>query len=224
MKQNKSRDFGKSGIYCIRNTVNGKVYIGKAKCIYKRIKEHITRLNTKSKDENPYLINAWHKYGRENFEYFVIEYLELNEELISRREEKWIKHFNSLDKNIGYNLRLDTTTGIIVKKETRLKLSQSRRLRENKFPELAEKVGIKLKEFWKNNPDIKKEMAQKVKKSKEKYRFFKLDEEENILESFETLEELLFKNPNYKWQNIYSVCNGYKKRIYGYKWKKELKI
>ena len=51
-----------------------------------------------------------------------------------------------------------------------------------------------------------------------------MDEKENILETFETIEEIINKYPQYKWQNIYSVCNGYKKRIYGFKWKKELKI
>jgi len=47
-----------TGIYLILNTVTGKVYIGKAKCIYKRIKAHITCLNTKHKDENIYLRNS----------------------------------------------------------------------------------------------------------------------------------------------------------------------
>jgi hypothetical protein len=30
-------------------------------------------------------------------------------------------------------------------------------------------------------------------------------------------------NPNFKWQNIYSVCNGYKPTYMGFIWKKELK-
>ena len=73
MKYNRKRDLGRSGIYCIRNINNNKIYIGKSVNIYKRIKAHTTALNTKSKDENRHLINAWHKYGRDKFEYFVIE-------------------------------------------------------------------------------------------------------------------------------------------------------
>lgn len=66
------KDKGKWGIYCIKNTVNQKVYVGKAIDIHRRIKQHITQLNTKSKDENIYLINAWHKHSRTAFEYSVL--------------------------------------------------------------------------------------------------------------------------------------------------------
>lgn len=57
MKLNKN-DRKKCGIYCIRNTVNSKVYVGKAKNIYNRIQGHIYALRRKSKDENRHLINA----------------------------------------------------------------------------------------------------------------------------------------------------------------------
>ena len=35
-----------------------KIYVGKSINIYKRIKQHITQLNHKSKDENYHLIQA----------------------------------------------------------------------------------------------------------------------------------------------------------------------
>lgn len=73
------KDKGKWGIYCIKNTVNQKVYVGKAIDIHRRIKQHITQLNTKSKDENIYLINAWHKHSRTAFEYSVLEYIEVDD-------------------------------------------------------------------------------------------------------------------------------------------------
>ena len=38
---------GKCGIYCIRNIKNSKVYVGKAKDIYKRIRDHIYFLRKK---------------------------------------------------------------------------------------------------------------------------------------------------------------------------------
>lgn len=40
MKVNK-RDLNKHGIYCIRNIINNKVYIGKSINIYTRIASHI---------------------------------------------------------------------------------------------------------------------------------------------------------------------------------------
>ena len=57
MKANINDKF-KCGIYCIKNTVNNKIYVGKSINIYKRIKQHITQLNHKSKDENYHLIQA----------------------------------------------------------------------------------------------------------------------------------------------------------------------
>lgn len=57
MIQNKE-DKNKSGIYVIKNKINNKVYVGKAINIYRRIKAHITSLNTKDKNENRHLINA----------------------------------------------------------------------------------------------------------------------------------------------------------------------
>ena len=51
-------DLGKCGIYCIQNIVNQKVYIGKSKNIYARIRAHIFGLRKKIKNENRHLINA----------------------------------------------------------------------------------------------------------------------------------------------------------------------
>jgi group I intron endonuclease len=71
MKANKNHK--RCGIYCIKNTINNKVYIGKSIDIHRRIKEHINMLNSKRKDENTHLMNAWYKYGANSFEYSVLE-------------------------------------------------------------------------------------------------------------------------------------------------------
>ena len=84
----RQEDKFRSGIYVIQNNINSKKYVGKAKNIYKRIMQHVTLLNTKSKDENRHLINAWHKYGRSSFTYYVIEYI--YEEDSQKLEEKLI--------------------------------------------------------------------------------------------------------------------------------------
>lgn len=47
------KDKGKCGIYCIRNLINSKVYIGKSVDIHRRIKRHVGHLNQQSsKHEN----------------------------------------------------------------------------------------------------------------------------------------------------------------------------
>lgn len=221
MKANRD-DKDKCGIYLIRNLINGKVYIGKSINIYRRISAHISALNIKSKHhENEHFINAWHKYGRSNFSYTVLEECIFNE--LKEKELLYIEKYGSLNRTLGYNFRLDSGSGMIPLDSTRKKYSEALIRRFSKQEE-RDKVSKRVKEFWKNNPEIKNQMALNVKKAKKKFIFYKMDESENILETFSSIEEIVNKYPQFKWQNIYAVCNGYKKRIYGFKWKKLLKI
>ena len=224
MKLYRSRDYKKAGIYCIKNLVNNKIYVGKAINIYGRITQHINYLNNKSLNENRYLINSWHKYGRDNFSYYVLEYLEKDENLLKERELYWFNTLNCTDRNIGYNLRIDTSTNCIVLEETK-KLQSINRLKKYKDnPSLGINIGIRTSKFWKDNPQKKLEMSITLKLIKQKYDFLQLNEDNSLVKRYNTVEQIIQENPTFKWQNIYSVCNGYKKRMYGYKWKKELKI
>lgn len=219
MKLNKPRDFGKTGIYCIKSFIDNKVYIGKAKCIYKRIKAHITALNTKNKDENRHLINAWHKYGKDNFSYSVIEYLELDDTILSKQELYWQLKLNSIDRKFGYNLRLDSNTKCIVSNETKLLLSKAKRNRKLKFPDLDRQVGKKVSKFWKDNPEVVKEMGKKVAEALRKYRIAKLDfDTMEILDVCNSKEEFKLKYPDYYYQAILGCCNGTKNSYRGFKW------
>lgn len=219
MKSN-TKDKGKSGIYLIRNLINGKIYIGKAKCINKRIKQHITNLNKKVRShENDHFINAWHKYGRDNFSYCVLEYLPLNEKLLSEKEIYFILKYNSNNNKKGYNKRLDSSTGLIVSEETRLKLSNAQRKR---FESKTERdiIGNKSKEFWKNNPEIKKQMSEKVSDKIRKYKIGKFEyNTNNLLEIFDKRADIKLKYPDYYTQAILGCCQGTKKSYKGFYWK-----
>jgi group I intron endonuclease len=206
---------GKTGIYAIRNKSNGKVYIGKALDIYRRVKHHITSLNTKNKDENRHLINSWHKYGKENFEYFVVEFCNTDE--ISERELHWIKSFDSLNREKGYNLRLDSSTGLVVSQETREKLRQAQ-IKRFENPEERKKCSHT---FWKDNPEKLKDMGKKVAKLNVRYKIEQSDKiTGQIIRIWESIIELMEVYPEYKKHNIYAVCSGEKPSMYGYKWKK----
>lgn len=91
------------GIYCIRNKVNNKIYIGSSVDIDRRFRKHRTQLNTKV-HSNKHLIKAYHKYGKDNFEFIILEEC-LKEDLIDR-EMFYIEKYDSLDYNKGYNLTL----------------------------------------------------------------------------------------------------------------------
>jgi group I intron endonuclease len=223
MKLYRKRDNEKTGIYLIKNLVNNKIYIGKAINIYGRIRQHINLLNKKSLDENRHLINSWFKYGRDNFQYIVLEYLEKDENLLKERELYWINYYNSTDRNIGYNLRIDTSTNCIVSEETKKLQSLNRIQRYIDKPELKEKISEHIKEFWKNNPDKLKEMSEKVSKLITKYHIYQYDKKtKEFIRKWETMTDILKENPNYKKHNIYAVCSGEKPSMYGYIWEKIL--
>ena len=218
----RKRDFEKCGIYCIENIINGKKYVGKSLNIYERIRTHINKLNKKSKDENPHFKSAWFKYGRENFKYYVLEYCEKNEELLKERELYWILYYDTINRDKGYNLRLDTSTKMIVSEETRKRLSEAQKKRFS-VPLERIKLSERGKLIWLDE-DRKQAMRDKLKIINSKHYFLQYDKQGNFLEKFETISHVLKKYPSLRKQNIYQVCSGQKPSHGGYVWKKESKI
>ena len=185
----------KCGIYCIRNTVNGKIYIGKSKNIYKRIHQHLYDLKNNRKDcENNHLLRSWYKYGNENFEYFVLEYLKVNDNLCRERELFWMNKLKSLDKRFGYNLRQDSSTNMIVHKDTSKKISK--RLKKEWKSGVRDNHGKKLAKNWKDNPKRAVEQSLLFSKLKTRYYYYLYDLNNKKLEkcNYERLKELKLSN------------------------------
>lgn len=91
----------KIGIYMILNTSNNKKYIGSSKNIYQRWNIHKKELN-KNKHHNQYLQFSWNKYGKENFEFSIIEITTM-ENLIAQ-ERYWCSILDTHNSNKGYNI------------------------------------------------------------------------------------------------------------------------
>jgi group I intron endonuclease len=95
-------------IYKITNRVNGKVYIGKTNTtIAKRWRKH---LNEAKWHDLRHLYAAINKYGKENFTIETIEICDGSEG--GEREKYWIKHYNSTNQSVGYNLTEGGENGI----------------------------------------------------------------------------------------------------------------
>lgn len=90
------------GVYCIRNLLSGKVYVGSAtKAFLQRFKGHRTCLRV-GRHSNSYLQRAWDKYGSEAF---VFETLEAcAPEMCVVREQWWMDYLRATDGQHGYNL------------------------------------------------------------------------------------------------------------------------
>jgi group I intron endonuclease len=86
-------------IYCIRNKINNKIYIGKTNNFDKRIKKHIQTLN-KNKHHNKYLQNAWNKYESVNFDFFILVN-NITSQKVNNIEYLYILLFESNNKNYG---------------------------------------------------------------------------------------------------------------------------
>ena len=81
----------KSGIYQIRNLVNNKIYVGSASDFYERKSQHFSLL--KYGKHNQKLQNSYNKYGKDNFVFEVIEFVEDKNKLLEY-EQYWIDKFN----------------------------------------------------------------------------------------------------------------------------------
>lgn len=93
----------KSGVYIIKNLVNGKVYIGSSIDIYNRWKTHKYGLKN-NKHINQHLQNSWNKYGENNFDFSILEETSKLKTTLIEKEQKYIDLYESFERQKGYNI------------------------------------------------------------------------------------------------------------------------
>ncbi len=244
-----------SGVYAIVNKINGKRYVGKSNNIERRWSDHIRllRKDTKPKDCNRHLYSSFKKYGENNFGFEYLESFDVYDDaLLSEAELFWIDLFGTLNRDFGYNLRLDTRTKCIVSQETRDIISENNKGNNNpnfnnkwsdyqkqNASEIAKKLhqsGVysseetrikhseSSKKFWKENPDKKESMGRKVSEIKSKFYFEQYTKSGEFVKRWNSISEIKKEHPNYHVIAIYSCCNGHKKTYRGFVWKKFPKI
>ena len=87
------------GVYRIRNSLNGMVYVGSAQIKFAKRRVDHFRMLREGTHFNHWLQQAWNKYGEGAFVFEVIEECEEN---ILDKEQKWIDHYAS--QGLAYNL------------------------------------------------------------------------------------------------------------------------
>jgi len=91
----------RTGIYCITNTKNRKIYIGQSIDIKKRISQHKQALR-KNRHFNQYLQNSWNKNGESKFLFSILSFC--NENKLDENEQYWIDELSSCNSEYGYNI------------------------------------------------------------------------------------------------------------------------
>ena len=162
----------KSGIYKIINKIDGKYYVGRAVNIRERWTTHKRNL-VKNIHPNFYLQNAWNKYGSENFDFVVVEYLENNFNLLKEVELRYINKFLEDRKNgvdNCYNLS-ESSSGGFISEETSKKISESMKGEKNPWrgkahsEETKKKISDSLKGRKRRNlsEEHRKKMSESLK-------------------------------------------------------------
>jgi group I intron endonuclease len=94
----------RGGVYVIRCLVNGKYYIGSSIRLWARWCQHKTDL-TRNCHYSRRLQNAWNKYGAEQFEWYVLEYVD-DPSKLDEIEKGHIAFYKSNEREFGFNSKL----------------------------------------------------------------------------------------------------------------------
>lgn len=107
-----------SGIYCIQNIDNGKMYVGSSKNIYQRLLKHQAYLRRNIHD-NKKLQNSWNKHGEGSFFYSILEICNIGE--LTAKEQFYIDALKP-----WYNIMIKVER-IEVSDESKKKMSETRK-------------------------------------------------------------------------------------------------
>lgn len=116
-----------TGVYCWKNTTNGKVYVGAAfRSFGSRRRDHLTKLNS-GRSHNRHLQSAWKKYGASSFKFLILERCEPDR--VAEREAYWISKLDATSPEHGYNVCPEGTSRLGVRHcaEARDKMSRTKK-------------------------------------------------------------------------------------------------
>jgi group I intron endonuclease len=98
----------RSGIYCIKNTVNDRIYFGSAKRFKQRLAEHEVSLRN-NRHANRFLQSDFNKCGTDAFVFVVVEVVDGDRDQRLAREQHYLAQFHD-NGNRCYNLRRDAVS------------------------------------------------------------------------------------------------------------------
>ncbi len=139
-------------IYLVTNKVNQKVYVGQTvRTLEARQYRHFQSAGYGS---DTYFHRALRQYGKENFEWSVLDQAVSRSEL-NKKERHWIKFYKATNSQYGYNLTFGGEGGIPTE-ETRLRLSLAHIGKPNGClgHKHSEETKEKIRQALKDNPKV----------------------------------------------------------------------
>lgn len=92
-----------AGIYKL-NYPNGKIYIGKANNLKRRMWEHNRCADAEANEHLPPCDDAIRELGKKFLEIEILEFTEADDESLNEAEAKWEKIYNPRNPEVGYNI------------------------------------------------------------------------------------------------------------------------
>lgn len=217
-----------SGIYCIRNNINNNKYIGQSKDILRRFQCHKSKLNN-NHHPNQKLQNAWNKYGKDNFCFYIFE--RCPEDKLNEREQYWIKYLDTY--NNGFNLSEGGENGNnspckpikqydLDGNYIRSWKSAAEAARYYQTDRATITYAVKHKHITQNSQwCYEDEEIIGFASRKTQNPIVQYDLAGNFINVFKSLTDIANKYPNYNKDNIHaSMEDKWRKTAYGYRWEK----
>ena len=212
-------------VYQHKNKINNKVYIG----ITSRIPEDRWGVDGCNYKTSPHFYNAIQKYGWDNFEHNIL-FENLTREQACKKEQELIKHYNSMNREFGYN----STSGgesFILNEDTRKKMSMAMMGNKNNLGHPCseeKKIKISMAQKGKRLTENHKEKLsvaakqrhvpcsdEKKNKLSENYPYKRKVYCEELNKVFDSVQQC-GKELGIPATNITKLCNGRGKTLKGY--------
>lgn len=156
-------DEAKYCVYCHRNKINNKRYIGQT--IHQDNLDVRWGKNGSGYKHNNHFKNAIDKYGWDNFEHIILA-KNLSQEEADELETYYISLYNTTNRNYGYNYRSGGREGSNINDESKQKIAQSLKKYHKEHPEFStshdwsdesrQKLSESLKKYYKHNNQCNK--------------------------------------------------------------------
>lgn len=168
----------KSGIYCISNNVDSRIYVGSAKTLWKRFLGHFRKLEI-DKHKNRYFQNFYTKHKEAIFTFTLLELVEDLSTLIDR-EQFWLDETKCYEHDIGFNICPKASSSLGVKRSPEYLAKISGKNSHNFGKKMPEERKLEMSkrhkgnQYWRSRKPFSEETLAKISEASKGNQHWKL--------------------------------------------------